>query len=162
MKKLIMLVSFVFAACTVGTDPKPTFVDSNGDGTSDGVDTDGDGHADFPTPNCPTCTPGDTPVCDVPLIDTDNDGIPDGIDLDCDGNIDIPFDFGDDGDEGDPPGGGGGTNQCVSTIQVNGTKHQVSCTDGACECRINDQLTSSCTAPDPSSACSVPGNCCGF
>jgi hypothetical protein len=150
---LIIVTAFCFVtACTVGEADEVVFVDTDGDGAADGVDTDGDGDTDFSTPSCPTCAPGATPICDDPLVDSDADGEFDGLDLDCDGNIDIPFDG----------GGGGSTNQCISTGTINGEKQQVSCTDGACECRVNDQLTSTCTAADPAFACSTPGNCCGF
>jgi hypothetical protein len=55
-------------------------------------------------------------------------------------------------------GGGGGGNKC--SVNQNGLG--IDCTDGACTCSVNGQVIGTCTAPDPSVACSSPGNCCGF
>jgi hypothetical protein len=54
--------------------------------------------------------------------------------------------------------GGGGTNIC----HVNQNGHEIQCVNGACTCLTGGQQTSTCTAPDPATACSSPGNCCGF
>jgi hypothetical protein len=150
-----------FVACTVGEESPNggvTYVDSDGDGITDGVDTDGDGDSDRSFgggPTCSTCVPGGVPVCTYPLVDLDNDGIPDGLDIDCDGDIDYPFDIG-----GGGGGGNGSYNQCNVTIQDGNTKQQVTCNNGSCECRLNDQLVQTCVATQ--ATCSFPGNCCGF
>ncbi len=152
----------IAVACTTIGENSTVFVDADGDGVTDGVDTDGDGRRDFSTPSCPTCTPGQHPVCSTPIVDEDGDGIPEGLDLDCDGVIDIPFDFGDEG------GGGGtsGTSNCVAIVAINGDKKSISCTStnggpATCECEVNDQLVKTCT--QSTSSCSIGGpNCCGF
>jgi len=63
---------------------------------------------------------------------------------------------------GGASGGGGGTtsNTCSSTVAVNGVKKNVSCSNGTCQCKVNDVLASTCTAN--SAGCSIPGSCCGF
>ena len=157
--RLVTSILFALAlatpACTVGdTSDDVVFTDEDGDGTTDGVDTDGDGETDFSTPPCTSCLPGQSPTCVAALVDLNADGIPDGVDFNCDGVIDLPFGLG--------GGGGGGTSQCISTVSLNGQKKQVKCTNGSCECRVNDVLTTTCTAQNPASSCSIPGNCCGF
>ncbi len=85
--------------------------------------------------------------------------------LDPDGNGDpiANLDAGDD-DGGDDDGGddgdddGGGTNTC----SVNQNGNQITCTDGDCVCRVDGVEVGTCTADDPATACSSPGNCCGF
>lgn len=161
---LVGLVSSIaLVACTVGVEDSGTtstnpvrYVDSNGDGVADGVDTDGDGDKDrdFQTPNS-SLPPGGVPVCDDPLVDSDNDGDWDGLDLDCDGNIDIPFSV---GGPATPPTNGGNT--CNVTISNNGDQRQVTCANGTCECRANDVLEKTCT--ENAQSCSFPGNCCGY
>ena len=75
-----------------------------------------------------------------------------------------PGDGGDDDggdDDGDDDGGdddGGGSNTC-SVIQ-NGD--QITCTDGECVCLVDGVEVATCTADDEATACSSPGNCCGF
>ncbi len=66
------------------------------------------------------------------------------------------------GGSGGGGGGGGGTstNSCSVSVSSNGLKETVSCTNGTCQCKINDQLTSTCT--ENASGCSIPGSCCGF
>jgi len=85
-RTLSIAAALFLAAC--GTDqPEPIseeadnieLVDTDGDGTPDGVDIDGDGAPDIPF-NLP---------CDDPIIDDDGDGRPDGVDLDCDGIADL-------------------------------------------------------------------------
>src|SRR5688500_19161005 len=88
----IVSLGLVLTACTVGevgqsSEDLTTFVDSDGDGTSDAVDTDGDGESDFSIESCTFCEPQARPVCRAPLIDENRDGIPDGIDTNCDGEI---------------------------------------------------------------------------
>jgi hypothetical protein len=68
-------------------------------------------------------------------------------------------DGGDDGDDGDD---GTGTGTGTSTCSVAQNSHRISCTNGACVCFESGQQVGTCTAPDPASACSSPGNCCGF
>jgi subtilisin family serine protease len=88
----------------------------------------------------------------------DPDGIADPIanleegDGDDDGRDDDGG--GDDGGDDD----GGGTNTCSVTQNEN----QIICTDGDCVCLVDGVQVDTCTADDPESACSSPGNCCGF
>jgi len=167
MNKIFFSSLFVIAAGCAGDAPPSTgsgdsvtYVDSDGDGQSDGVDTNGDGQPDFGIQSCSSCLPGQSPVCTAPLIDADGDGSPDGIDVDCDGIIDIPFD--------NNGGNNGGTSQCSSTVDSNGSKKEVTCTsdNGApatCECRVNDQLVQTCTNATVDCSIGVPGaNCCGL
>lgn len=157
-----IVVAAAFVACAGEAPPKRdvTYIDNNQDGKPDGVDTDGDGKSDFSIPSCTTCQTGGAPVCDDPLVDVDGDGIPDGLDLDCDGNIDISF--------GDDDGGTSGSSTCVAIVSDGTTKREIRCTSdnggsSTCECKVNDQLVTTCTT-DSDSACSLPGNgnCCGF
>jgi subtilisin family serine protease len=53
---------------------------------------------------------------------------------------------------------GGGSNTCSVTQNEN----QIICTDGDCVCLIDGEEVGTCTADDPETACSSPGNCCGF
>lgn len=178
------LCSFTVAACTIGEEAVPSeggvrYTDSDGDGKGDGVDTDGDGKPDYGTPECPTCLPGDAPLCLDPIVDEDNDGLPEGLDLDCDGVIDIPFNFDEPTDPGDPgqPGGGGnggtvGQISCVSVIAINNDKKAIECSSDAsgvvtCRCERNDALEKTCTttlsSPCDQSYPTVAGeNCCGY
>lgn len=65
-------------------------------------------------------------------------------------------------------GGGGDSSQsCSVSVNDNGATDAISCASqngGAtsCECRVDGQLVSTCTPDDATSACSFPGNCCGF
>ena len=146
MRNLTSVVLAVFmVACTVG---EPSEVQPPQDDNTRFVDTDGDGDVDIEF-NAP---------CVDPFVDSDADGIWDGLDLDCDGDIDIPFDT--TGGGGGNTGGGANVSQCSVTIINNTEKKQVKCTNGDCECRLDDVLTSTCT--DTGSSCSFPGNCCGF
>jgi hypothetical protein len=70
-------------------------------------------------------------------------------------------DDGGDDDGGDDDGGdddGGGSNTCSVTQNEN----RITCTDGECVCFVDGVEVDTCTADDPASACSSPGNCCGF
>jgi subtilisin family serine protease len=70
-------------------------------------------------------------------------------------------DGGGDDDGGDDDGGdddGGGSNTC----SVNQNGNQITCTDGDCVCLVDGVEVATCTADDPATACSSPGNCCGF
>lgn len=62
------------------------------------------------------------------------------------------------GGAGGGGGGGGGGNHC----QVNQNGNEIVCDNGVCTCKIDSRPAGTCTAPDPSTACSSPGNCCGF
>lgn len=57
-------------------------IDSDGDGSYDGIDVDGDGEADIHF--------GEG-LCDHPAVDQDDDGRPDGLDFDCDGEVEIAW-----------------------------------------------------------------------
>jgi len=57
-------------------------------------------------------------------------------------------------------GGGGSTTTQQCDSDVNG--NEVKCTGGSCTCLVNGQEVGTCTASDPSTACSIPGDCCGF
>jgi len=167
MRNQLMICSvFFFAACAGDAPPSVnegdnvTYVDSDGDGQGDGVDVDGDGQPDFSIPSCPTCLPGQSPVCTAPLVDSNGDGIADGIDIDCDGVIDIPFDSG-------GGGGGGSTSKCTSTVTDNTSKKSVTCTsenggEATCECRVDDVLVETCTNPTNDCSIGAGSGCCGF
>jgi MYXO-CTERM domain-containing protein len=103
-----------------------------------------------------------SPPCADPIVDANQDGVPDGLDLDCDGTVDIDLTGGGGGGGGN--GSGGSVTQCQSSIN----ERSISCTridnnPSQCECRINNQLVSTCTTSS-NNACSFPGtsNCCGF
>ncbi len=64
-------------------------------------------------------------------------------------------------------GGGGGGGSSTSQCEVAVDNQAVSCTStnggaASCQCKVDGQVVSTCTAADPTNACSVPGNCCGF
>jgi V8-like Glu-specific endopeptidase len=54
--------------------------------------------------------------------------------------------------------GGGGTSSCDAS--QNGL--EVKCTNGNCACLVNGTQVATCTASNPVTACSMPGDCCGF
>ena len=54
--------------------------------------------------------------------------------------------------------GGGSTQQCDSSINGN----EVKCTGASCTCLVDGQPVGACTASNAATACSVPGDCCGF
>lgn len=151
-KQLVLGSILAFAACVVGTDGSGTvtFLDSNADGESDAIDIDGDARLDYRTPACPTCTPNQR--TNAVLIDADGDALLDGLDLDLDGVSDL--------DLLDPEDEALSYSKCQSFKSRNGSSKQISCTNGACQCRVNNQLVKSCTATT-SRACGS-GNCCGF
>jgi hypothetical protein len=169
MRKILFSSLFLITAACAGDAPPSTgsgdsitYVDTDGDGQGDGVDTNGDGQPDFNIASCASCLPGQGPVCTNPLVDVDGDGAPDGLDLDCDGIIDVPF------DNGGGNTGGSNVSQCDSTVNVNGTEKNVSCTSenggpATCECRVNDQLVQTCTNATVDCSIGVPGaNCCNL
>ena len=91
----------------------------------------------------------------------DPDGNGDAIASLDPGDDDGGDDDGGDDDGGDDDGGdddGGGSNTC----SVNQNGNQITCTDGDCVCRVDGVEVGTCTADDPETACSSPGNCCGF
>jgi hypothetical protein len=152
-------------ACAVGPSEAPitstdsgdiTYLDTNRDGTIDAVDTTGDGVADyyFDLSTCGNACSDLHPVafCANPLVDVNGDGSPDGVDWNCDGVIDVWFSGG---------SSGGGSSTCDSSQSVNGVSHEVKCTNGSCTCKTNGATVSTCSTTS-NSACSIPGNCCGF
>jgi V8-like Glu-specific endopeptidase len=58
-------------------------------------------------------------------------------------------------------GSGGGTTTTTTQCDVNDNGLEVKCTNGSCACLVDGFQVSTCTASDPSTACST-GNCCGF
>jgi V8-like Glu-specific endopeptidase len=97
-----------------------------------------------------------------------------GDDATCDGEghemrIDDNLDFlqqylslfdggGNSGGGGGNGGGGGSTSQC--DVDVNG--NEVQCTGASCTCLVDGNVVGSCTASNAETACSIPGDCCGF
>jgi V8-like Glu-specific endopeptidase len=53
---------------------------------------------------------------------------------------------------------GGGTQQC----DVDDNGQEVQCTGAACTCLVDGNVVGSCTAANAETACSIPGDCCGF
>jgi len=175
MSRIQLAVIACFAgACAVGpsssvttsTDSgEITYLDTNHDGQFDAIDTNGDLVADFhfDLSTCPDCAdPHPVAFCANPLVDVDGDGQPDGLDWNCDGVIDVWFNKGGGG------GGGGGSSSggsCQSSQSVNGVSHEVDCTNNngtySCSCKTNGTEVSTCSTTS-SSACSMPGNCCGY
>jgi uncharacterized protein (TIGR03382 family) len=119
----------------------------------------------------PATTHWVSPPCANPIVDDNGDGVPDGLDLDCDGNVDI--DLGGSGGgygsgSGYGYGSGSSTGSSVTQCQSSINDYSISCTridnnPAQCECRIDDQLVTTCTTAS-TDACSFPGpsNCCGF
>lgn len=59
-------------------------------------------------------------------------------------------------------GGSTGGGSSTSTCDVSQNGREVKCTNGSCACLINGTQVGTCTASNPSTACSIPGDCCGF
>ncbi len=55
-------------------------------------------------------------------------------------------------------GGGGSTNEC--DVDANG--NEVRCSGASCTCLVDGNVVGSCTASNAETACSIPGDCCGF
>jgi V8-like Glu-specific endopeptidase len=102
------------------------------------------------------------------LVATDSYGEPNchspSHDMRIDDNLDFIDQFlgsgGGGGGGGGSGSGGGGSSTSMCDSSQNGV--EVKCTDGNCACLVYGTQVATCTASDPSTACSIPGNCCGF
>ena len=59
-------------------------------------------------------------------------------------------------------GSGSGTVINTSTCEIDDGAFDIKCTNGACTCKVNGSVVSTCTAADASTACNSGTNCCGF
>jgi V8-like Glu-specific endopeptidase len=85
----------------------------------------------------------------------------DGHDMRVDDNLDFINQYIALASGGGSSGGGsvsGGTQQCDSDVNGN----EVKCTGASCTCLVDGQQIGTCTASNAETACSIPGDCCGF